>query len=253
MTDGPPAGGGQRQPGSLRRADSPGYRHVVFDLDGTLVDSRADLVDAMNHVLRALGRAELAPVLLSSFVGEGARRLVERAMGDAPPALVDDALARFVEWYGAHLLDRTAPYPGVVDVLAALASRGVVLSVLSNKPEAMSRAIMAGLGLDRLFLAIVGGDSLASRKPDPAGVEWLRAAGGTRRAELLLVGDSGVDVRTGRAAGVDFCGVSWGLTPETMWAEHPERVVETPSGLLAAIVAPAQSLGPASSAAYSAP
>jgi len=162
VTDGPPAGGGQRQPGSLRRADSPGYRHVVFDLDGTLVDSRADLVDAMNHVLRALGRAELAPVLLSSFVGEGARRLVERAMGDAPPALVDDALARFVEWYGAHLLDRTAPYPGVVDVLAALASRGVVLSVLSNKPEAMSRAIMAGLGLDRLFLAIVGGDSLAS-------------------------------------------------------------------------------------------
>jgi phosphoglycolate phosphatase len=237
------------EPGSFR------YRHVCFDLDGTLVDSRADLAAATNHILGDMGRPPLPDEVLWSFVGDGARRLIERALGDAPPALVDDALARFMARYGAHLLDRTVPYPGVVEVLEALAARDIVLSVLTNKPEAMSRAILAGLGLAPLFLAVLGGDSLPTRKPDPAGVEWLLAAGGTRRDALLLVGDSGVDVRTARAAAVDFCGVSWGLTPEGMWAERPERVIEVASELLAIVDDPeppaGQAAGAASRAAYS--
>jgi len=237
------------EPGSSR------YRHVCFDLDGTLVDSRADLAAATNHILGDMGRPPLPDEVLWSFVGDGARRLIERALGDAPPALVDDALARFMARYGAHLLDRTVPYPGVVEVLEALAARGIVLSVLTNKPETMSRAILAGLGLAPLFLAVLGGDSLPTRKPDPAGVEWLLAAGGTRRDALLLVGDSGVDVRTARAAAVDFCGVSWGLTPEGMWAERPERVIEVASELLAIVDDPeppaGQAAGAASRAAYS--
>lgn len=213
----------------------PRHHHVCFDLDGTLVDSRADLAAAMNHVLRDLGRATLPDAVLQSFVGEGARRLVERALGAASPALVDETLERFLRRYGAHLLDETVPYPGVVETLDALGARDLVLSVLTNKPEAMSRAILAGLGLARRFLAILGGDSLATRKPDPAGVEWLLAAGGTPRHQMLLVGDSGIDVRTARAAGIDFCGVSWGLTPDGMWAERPERVIHAAAALLAVV------------------
>lgn len=236
---------------SATPADPPGYRHVCFDLDGTLVDSRADLASAMNHVLRSLGRAPLSPEALHSFVGEGARRLVEQSLGKAPPALVDAALARFMERYAAHLLDATVPYPGIVAMLDGLASRGLVLSILTNKPEAMSRAIVAGLGLASRFLAVVGGDSLPTRKPATAGVDWLLAAGGTRRDELLLVGDSGIDVRTAAAAGVAFCGVSWGLTRDGMLAEGPERVIDAPAQLLDVVDGRHAATGAASRAPYS--
>ncbi len=210
---------------------APAIRHACFDLDGTLVDSRADIAAAMNRVLVDLGRTPLDVAVLQSFVGDGARRLVERALDPAPAAAVDDALARFMEVYGAHLLDRTRPYAGIVEALATLSARGVVLTVVSNKPEAMSRAILEGLGLGGYFLAIVGGDSLPTRKPDPAGIEWVRAVAGAGRAESILVGDSGIDVRTARAAGVAFCGVSWGLTPDGMRAESPARVVDEPAAL----------------------
>jgi phosphoglycolate phosphatase len=214
-------------------APGPLYQHVCFDLDGTLVDSRADLADAMNHTLASLGRHRLPSDLLQSFVGEGARRLVERAVGcDASAALVDEALQRFLTRYGAHLLDATRPYEGIAETLEELAARGVLLSVLSNKPEAMSRAILAGLGLAGRFFAVLGGDSLPTRKPDPAGALHLLARGGTPPDRMLLVGDSGVDVRTARAAGLPFCGVAWGLTPDGMWAERPTRVVFRPRALL---------------------
>jgi phosphoglycolate phosphatase len=168
-------------------------------------------------------------------VGEGARRLVERALGDVPPAVVEEGLARFMVRYGAHLLDATRPYPGVVDVLDALTTRGVVLSVLTNKPEAMSRAILQGLGLGRRFVGVVGGDSLPTRKPDSAGIDHLLALGGTARAELLLVGDSGIDVHTARAARVGFCGVAWGFAPDTLQAAGATRVVSHPAELLAVV------------------
>ena len=211
----------------------PVYRHVSFDLDGTLVDSRADLAAAVNHVLGELGRPALPSDQLQGFVGEGARRLVERALGAAAPAaLVEDALARFLDRYGQHLLDTTRPYPGVPAMLEALGTWGVALSVLTNKPERMSRAILDGLGLARHFVAVVGGDSLPTRKPDPAGVAHLLSLGGTSRDEMLLVGDSGIDVRTARAAGIAFCGVAWGLSPDRMRAEAPERVIDDPADLL---------------------
>jgi len=168
-------------------------------------------------------------------VGEGARRLIERALSDAPPAMVEEGFARFMVRYGAHLLDATRPYPGMVDVLDALRTRGVVLSVLSNKPEAMSRDILEGLGLGGCFAAVVGGDSLPTRKPDPAGVDHLLALGGTARAELLLVGDSAIDVRTARAAGVSFCGVAWGFAPDTLRAAGAAHVVSHPAELLAIV------------------
>jgi phosphoglycolate phosphatase len=212
------------------------FAHVVFDLDGTLVDSRADLVASVNHVLGTLGRAPLLPETLYRYVGDGARVLIERALGAAAPReQVDAGVATFMAYYGEHLLDGTRPYPGLVDALTALEARGVALSVLTNKPVALSRRILEGLGLARRFVDIVGGDSLPTRKPAPEGVEHLRALTGTARERMLLVGDSPVDVHTARAAGIAFCGVGWGLVPETLRAAGPERMIETAAELIALV------------------
>ncbi len=211
------------------------YEHVAFDLDGTLIDSRADLAAAVNHVLRGLGLPELAPTTLYRYVGEGARVLVERALGPERQDRLEAGVAAFMTYYEAHLLDATRPYPGVEAALAALAERAVALSVLTNKPEHMSRAILDGLGLTGRFVAIVGGDSLPVRKPDPGGLERLRALTGTPRERMLLVGDSEIDVRTARAGGVSFCGVAWGLVPDTLEAARPERMVTHPRDLVALV------------------
>ncbi|HEV7733266.1 MAG TPA: HAD-IA family hydrolase [Candidatus Binatia bacterium] len=205
---------------------------MAFDLDGTLVDSRADLVAAVNHVLTSMGRAALPAETLTGFVGEGARRLVERALAPASPADVDAGLAGFMTWYGAHLLDATLPYPGIVDMLDRLAERPVVLTVLSNKPEAMSRDILTGLGLATRFADVIGGDSLPTRKPDPAGMMLLCARTGTPAEHALLVGDSVIDLRTAEAAGVGFCGVAWGLAPDGLRAAGCARMIATPAELV---------------------
>jgi len=211
------------------------YEHVAFDLDGTLIDSRADLTAAVNHVLRRLGLAELPPVILYRYVGDGARVLVERALGSDHQDRLAAGIEAFMAYYAAHLLDATRPYPGVEEALAALAARGVACSVLTNKPEAMSRAILEGLGLATRFVGVLGGDSLPVRKPDPAGLERLRALTATARERMLLVGDSGIDVRTARAGGVAFCGVAWGLAPETLEAAQPERIITHPRELVAVV------------------
>lgn len=208
------------------------FDHAVFDLDGTLIDSRADLAAAVNHVLRSFALDELPPPTLYGYVGEGARVLVERALGAEHAELVDPALHRFMRYYGEHLLDATRPYSGVVEVLGALAARGVTLSVLTNKPAAMSRSILDGLGLAVRFVAIVGGDSLPVRKPDPAGIAHLLHRTNTARERMLLVGDSPIDLRTARAADVAFCGVAWGLVPDTLANCRPERMVAHPAELV---------------------
>jgi phosphoglycolate phosphatase len=214
------------------------YDHVACDLDGTVVDSRADLAAATNHVLRSFGRPEIPPRSVYALVGEGARRLVERALGPAHAADVDEGVARFLAYYGAHLLDATVLYPGVADALDALDDAGVALTVCSNKPEGYSRAILDGLGVAARFRAIIGGDSLPTRKPDPAGMAKLVRITGVPRARTLLVGDSPVDVATAANAGVAFCGVAWGLDPERLRGADPEIVVETPEELVALVVGP---------------
>ncbi len=211
------------------------YEHVVFDLDGTLIDSRADLAGAVNHVMRTLGLPELPPPTLYGYVGEGARVLVQRALGPAHQDRLEDGVRFFMAWYAEHLLDATRPYPGMVEALTTLGERGAALSVLTNKSVAMSRAILDGLGLLPRFVDVLGGDSLPTRKPDPAGLEQLRALTGTVRERTLLVGDSGIDVRTARAGQVAFCGVAWGLTPDGLRAADPERVVEHPAELVAVV------------------
>jgi phosphoglycolate phosphatase len=228
------AGRPSRPDGRAPLADGapPAFPHVAFDLDGTLLDTRADLAAATNHVLRTLGRAPIPPETVFGLVGEGGRRLVEKALGDADEALVERGVAVFMAWYGEHCLDATVPYPGMVEALDALADAGCALTVLTNKPEGLSRKILAGLGLEPRFAAVVGGDTLPTRKPDPAGLAWLCARTATPAPRTLLVGDSGIDVRTARAAGAGFCGVAWGLTPDGMYAAGPERVIDAPAALV---------------------
>jgi len=194
-----------------RRESGPAFTHVVFDLDGTLVDSAADLVAATNNVLASFALPEVDEATLRTYVGDGAHTLVARALGPAHATHVEEGVRRFLVYYRQHLLDATRPYPGIEALLAGLHARAVRLSVVTNKAEALSRPILEGLGLMRWIDTLVGGDSLPTRKPDPAGLERVLARAGTPRAEALMVGDSPIDRDTARAAAVAFCGVAWGF------------------------------------------
>jgi len=210
------------------------YEHVIFDLDGTLIDSRADLATAVNHTVRRFDLPTLSLQRVSTYVGEGARTLVERALGPQHREQLDAALPLFLEHYGAHLLDETHAYPGIAEMLTALTARGVALSVLTNKPVVMSRRILAALGLLDCFVAVIGGDSLPARKPDPVGLRHLCAVTAVPLERTLLVGDSMVDFNTAHAAGVAFCGVAWGFQPDALRAAA-ERIVAHPGDLLAVV------------------
>jgi phosphoglycolate phosphatase len=182
-------------------------RLTVFDLDGTLVDSLDDLHASVNHALAAVGLPPRSRDEVRGYVGEGVRVLLARAV--APRGeLVEPALAAFQPHYAAHSLDRTVPYPGIPELLAGA---GRVLAVHTNKPGAMARTILDGLGLGARFVEVVGGDE-APRKPDPAGLLRIMAHAGATPAETVFVGDGRHDVQAARAAGVEMVAVTWGLT-----------------------------------------
>jgi phosphoglycolate phosphatase len=184
---------------------------LVFDLDGTLIDSRRDITTAIN---RMRGELALPPIPLEAvvtMVGEGARLLVERALPPAtPPEQVDAALASYLRHYEEVCLDETRAYPGVPEMLAALAG-DFPLALLSNKGEALSRKVLDGLGLASHFRALLGGDSLPSRKPDPTGLWLLSGRLGVPVERLLLVGDTWIDAATAHNAGSLFALVEWGF------------------------------------------
>ena len=183
-------------------------RAAVLDLDGTLLDTLEDLAASLNAALAAVGLPARAPSEVRSFVGEGARRLVER--GVAPREdLVAPALAAWWRHYEVHCLDKTRPYPGIP---AVLAGAGRPLVVHTNKPGALARKILAGLGLLERFAAHDRGDE-APRKPDPAGTLELLTRIGAAPGDSVFVGDSRVDVETARAAAIPFVGVTWGFQP----------------------------------------
>ena len=208
------------------------FTHVVFDLDGTLVDTKDDLADAVNVTLRALGLPPQDRPTLWSYVGHGARVLLERALGAEHAHLLEPAVAIFMPWYRAHLLDRSALYPGLVPVLESLAAEETVFSVLTNKPEDMSRAIVHGLGLAARFPRIVGGDSLGTKKPDPSGLLRLVEDAAVPAARTLMVGDSAIDVTTGRNAGVATCGVLWGFSGPSVRDSAADVLIAVPEELL---------------------
>lgn len=184
---------------------------LVFDLDGTLIDSRRDITTAINRMRSELGLPPLALEQVVTMVGEGARVLAERALGPEFSAeRIDLALARYLAHYREVCLETTRPYPGIEEMLAALATL-YPLALLSNKGEALSRKILDGLGLSRFFREILGGDSLATRKPDPSGLRLLAERLQIPTERLLLVGDTWIDAETAHNAGCAFALVEWGF------------------------------------------
>lgn len=184
---------------------------LVFDLDGTLIDSRRDITTAINLARAGFGLPPLALEQVVRMVGEGARVLIERAFaGEIPPERLDEALACYLDHYRSACLDQTRPYPGIEAMLAGLAAE-YPMALLSNKGEDLSRIVLRGLGLDRWFREVLGGDSLPTRKPDPAGLRLLAERLGVPVERLLLVGDTRIDAETARAAGCAFALVEWGF------------------------------------------
>jgi len=184
---------------------------VVFDLDGTLIDSIGDLWVAINRVVAERGGRPLAEAEVARMVGEGAALLLSRAFQSAGVAAdLRDALPRFLEIYDGLLPGQTRPYPGIPELLEGAATRAR-LAVLTNKPSAATRKILAALGLDRHLSDIVGGDTSFGRKPDPAGLRHLADAAGLEPRRVLMVGDSLVDLRTARAAGAAACVARYGF------------------------------------------
>jgi phosphoglycolate phosphatase len=210
---------------------------IIFDLDGTLVDSRIDLVNAANATRRHLGYEPLSADLVASYVGHGAPVLIRRVLGgeQAMEQEVERGLEFFLEYYGRHLLDQTSLYPGVRDTLEHLSGAGVPLAILTNKPEGLSRAIVTGLGVSPFFFRIYGGDSLPHKKPDPIGIDKLIAETAAARRRTLMVGDSHIDIKTARNAGVVACGVTFGLQPETLTADPPDILIHSMPQLLDSI------------------
>lgn len=221
-----------------RRAFDPrSIKLVIFDLDGTLIDSRLDLVHSVNAALRHIGRASLPDDVIASYVGDGAPILIQRALGGeaVAEAIVRQGLQFFLSYYREHKLDHTTVYEGVKESLTAIqrASNGVArkMAVLSNKPVVPSRAIVEALGLGPFFVQIYGGNSFATKKPDPEGARQLLEEIRVRPEEAAIVGDSHVDIETGRNAGLWTVGVSYGFAPHTLLEEPPDVLVETPHEL----------------------
>jgi phosphoglycolate phosphatase len=200
---------------------------LIFDLDGTLVDSRLDLANSVNATLRHMGMDPLANERVYTYVGNGAPMLVRRALGDgATEQQVQEALEFFLEFYREHDLDHTALYPGVRESLDRLRAAGKKMAVLTNKPVRMSRHIVEGLGVGNHFFRVYGGNSFDHKKPHPVGVETLMAEAGVGRDATLMVGDSSVDVQTARNAGIACCGVTFGFMPESLADPAPEILVD---------------------------
>jgi len=230
-----------------RRAFDPhSIKLVIFDLDGTLIDSRLDLVHSVNAALRHIGRPSLPDDVIASYVGDGAPILIQRALGGeaVEDATVRQGLQFFLSYYREHKLDHTTVYAGILEALGVIQNSQQKnatgnhdqesdeaprrLAVLSNKPVAPSRAIVAELGLGPFFTQIYGGNSFATKKPDPEGARKLLEEAGAHPEEAVIVGDSHVDVETGRNAGLWTVGVTYGFAPHTLQECPPDVLVDTP-------------------------
>ena len=220
----------------LRPFDPHRIRLLIFDLDGTLIDSRLDLIHSVNATLRHLKRPELDGDVIASYVGDGAPTLIRRALGDSEDeTLLRMALEYFLGYYRLHKLDHTTVYEGIPEVLARLAqpSNGLQreMAVLSNKPVNPSRDIVHAMGLGDYFVSIYGGNSFPTKKPDPQGIRTILQETGIAAQETLMIGDSSIDVLTGQNSEVWTCGVTYGFAPHSLEGVPPDVLVESPREL----------------------
>ncbi len=209
-------------------------RLLIFDLDGTLIDSKLDLANAVNATRAFLRMGPIDHDTIASYVGNGAPLLIRRAIG---PDFDEEHLARaldfFLRYYREHKLDHTRFYPGVREALNSFGGR--ILTVLTNKPVRISREILEGLGVAALFRSVLGGNSFETKKPHPEGVHNILRDSGVSAGQAMIVGDSDVDVLTGRNAGIHTCGVSYGFAPHTFEFHPPDLLVHN-LGELAALL-----------------
>jgi phosphoglycolate phosphatase len=206
---------------------------LLFDLDGTLVDSAPDIAAALNAALVDLGQPPHPLSVVTSYVGDGAAKLVARALAPGAEVDQDQLLERFKVRYAADVCVATRPYPGVVDTLARFRAAGTPLAVVTNKPGDLARALLRALALDAFFAEILGDGDGFPRKPSPEIALALCARHAVAPAQTLLVGDGLPDVRLGRAAGCRVAAVTWGYTPRAaLAAEGPDWLVDSPPALL---------------------
>ncbi|MBV9884240.1 MAG: phosphoglycolate phosphatase [Sphingomonadaceae bacterium] len=213
-------------------ADFP-FDVVAFDLDGTLADTAPDLAAALNHTLGVLGRPTVDPDSVSHLVGQGARALLRKALGDGDEGLIDRAFPIYLDFYAANICVGTRCYPAIEAAMDALAARGVRLAICTNKPERLTHLLIDALGWQGRFAAIVGADTLPVRKPDPQPLhEAIARAGGGRAA---YVGDSITDADTARAAGVPFVAVSFGFSDRPVEQLGADAVIDSYAELVATL------------------
>jgi len=215
---------------------------VIFDLDGTLVDSRLDLANSINAMLKHYGKAELPCDVIAGYIGDGAPMLVRRSLCDPDDeTFVEEALDYFLSYYREHKLDNTYVYEGVKEALAAISHSGNgqprKMAVLTNKPVRPSQIIVDALGLGGFFAQVYGGNSFHTKKPDPEGAQALLAENAVQPQETVMVGDSEIDVLTARNAGMYSVGLSYGFAPHTLETVPPDVLVDTPQEL-AQVLAP---------------
>jgi len=219
-------------------------RLLVFDLDGTLIDSRKDLANSVNAMLAHVGKPELPLGVVESYIGDGATMLVRRALGDPEgdvhdEAEVNAALAFFLDYYRVHKLDFTTVYDGALDALTSIRAEhpALAMAVLTNKPVNPSRQICEHFGLNRFFFQNYGGNSFRTKKPDPTGLLALiaeasalaPAAPSITPAQTVMIGDSGVDILTARNCGAHSIGCSYGFSPHTLTAAGPDALIDSPA------------------------
>ncbi|HEY2351038.1 MAG TPA: HAD-IA family hydrolase [Candidatus Acidoferrum sp.] len=211
-------------------------RALLFDLDGTLIDSKLDLVHSVNATLRELKRPELPDEVISSYIGNGAPVLVAKSLGqDVNPAELDVALKFFLSHYEAHKMDSTRAYPGVPEALQQLSA--MPMAVLTNKPVRISKRILEALGLAKYFRAIYGGNSFATKKPDPFGALTILREFSARPDEAALIGDSEVDVQTARNAGILAAVVNYGFGIHDRAAHPADLYLDTLLDIVPALTA----------------
>lgn len=204
-------------------------RIVVFDLDGTLVDTAPDLINALNFVLDREGLPPLPLASARNLIGAGARKLIERGLevggGTVTVAELDRMMRDFIDYYAEHIADESRPFEGLEAALDDLDSRGYRFAVCTNKLEWLSKLLLERLGLTGRFAAICGADTFGVAKPDPAILHQTIARAGGRSAASVMVGDSGTDIGAARRAGISVVGVSFGYTDVPLADLKPDRLI----------------------------
>lgn len=202
---------------------------VIFDLDGTLLNTIYDLGEAMNYALRKMGFTQHPIPAYNYMVGNGVRRLAERAQPDADAKTIDELLSYFREYYDGHCTEYTKPYKGIPELLYELRDNGIAVAVASNKYEAATRKIVGHFFEDYDFVAVEGQVEGRPVKPDPSIVFSILSSHPTPKADVLYVGDSGVDMETARRACVESVGASWGFRPISELRDaYADHIVSTP-------------------------